>query len=561
MVVSLLLAMIPVTAVFAINDISLSITSGEVGDEITVTASNWYSSTTERWANVLFSNEDASVTGQYTALDSYKNIGGGFIGTSDSSTPGYFTSTVTVDVPSVLNDGSITRDVTAGTYYIYITITTSAGSSSTPATTDYIWSKATFTVTGGELSLSSYNGQVDSSVVITGTGFPNSTAVSIAFDSTTISSGSTATSTTGTFSSTITVPEATAGIHNIVATVGSVVRSETFTVTPKITMNPNTGEAGITARIIGKGFSSLEPLSVSFNGQPVSFAIPPNIDSKGTFNELFQIPSTGLSPNVYQVIASDGTNQAAATFTLNASTPTETTTTTATTVTTTTPVNNAVINVNVQGSYMSIGGSGYTPNSVVTVLLDGTQIDTVNSNATGQVTVSPFELAKLSGGNHEIIVTDGTNSASYTFTIESTPPGIPTPKGPKQGAKIKSTATFEWNPITDATLPVTYELQIATSQTFATGTVVLDIKNIETPLYKLTELQAANLVEQAEPYYYRVRAIDGASNEGSWAAPVGFYVTESAGFPTWAWYTIIGIGGVLLFGIGYLVGRRTAFYY
>ena len=33
------------------------------------------------------------------------------------------------------------------------------------------------------------------------------------------------------------------------------------------------------------------------------------------------------------------------------------------------------------------------------------------------------------------------------------------------------------------------------------------------------------------------------------------------GIPTWLIYTLAGVGAVIIFGIGYLVGRRTAFYY
>ena len=59
----------------------------------------------------------------------------------------------------------------------------------------------------------------------------------------------------------------------------------------------------------------------------------------------------------------------------------------------------------------------------------------------------------------------------------------------------------------------------------------------------------------------RVRAINAASNEGMWVGAGEFSVAAPFAIPDWALYTLMGLGGLFLFGLGYWLGRRTAFYY
>jgi len=58
------------------------------------------------------------------------------------------------------------------------------------------------------------------------------------------------------------------------------------------------------------------------------------------------------------------------------------------------------------------------------------------------------------------------------------------------------------------------------------------------------------------PYYWRVKATDGASNESQWSAPGSFYVGSRFVMPDGAKYALIAIGvGFLAFWLG----RRTAY--
>jgi hypothetical protein len=130
------------------------------------------------------------------------------------------------------------------------------------------------------------------------------------------------------------------------------------------------------------------------------------------------------------------------------------------------------------------------------------------------------------------------------------------------GVKAKSPISFDWEDVTDDSLPVTYVLQIATDEDYSEDSLVLEIEDIETSSYTLTDKEELLLAGQEEPYYWRLKAVDAASNEGEWTGNGEFYVSPGfAGLPMWALISLLCVGAVIVFGIGYWLGRRTAFYY
>ena len=164
-------------------------------------------------------------------------------------------------------------------------------------------------------------------------------------------------------------------------------------------------------------------------------------------------------------------------------------------------------------------------------------------------------------GDHTITASDGTNTLELTFTVETDAPGIPAPLLPAMGAELKPPVSFDWKDVTDESPPITYTLQIATNRDFDASSIVLEKTGLTESEYTLTEKEALELAGDEAAYYWRVRAIDAASNEGAWTGAGQFYVKASFGIPSWALYTLIALGGLLLFVIGYLLGRRTAYYY
>ena len=132
---------------------------------------------------------------------------------------------------------------------------------------------------------------------------------------------------------------------------------------------------------------------------------------------------------------------------------------------------------------------------------------------------------------------------------------------PEMGVEVEPPVAFDWNNVTDESVPITYSLQIATSRDFSSSSIVVEKTGLQTSVYRVTETEQEKLVGQADPYYWRVRAVDGAANEGEWSITGEFYISPPFSLPSWAMYTLIGLGALVLFAVGYWLGRRAAYYY
>ena len=167
----------------------------------------------------------------------------------------------------------------------------------------------------------------------------------------------------------------------------------------------------------------------------------------------------------------------------------------------------------------------------------------------------------MTGGAHIITVTDGTNTDEISYTIESIPPSNPPMLEPRPDTKVNSPATFDWDDVIDESAPVTYALQISSDSGFSEGTIIINKTALAASTYTLTEQEELKPANQEIPYYWRIKAIDAASNETQWSIPARFYVSPAFSFPTWATIILLIVGGIVLFGLGYWLGRRTAFFY
>ncbi len=172
-----------------------------------------------------------------------------------------------------------------------------------------------------------------------------------------------------------------------------------------------------------------------------------------------------------------------------------------------------------------------------------------------------FTAPPSKAGEHTITASDGTNIGAVTYTVESIAPSTPAPLLPAMGVKIKSPVSFDWEDVTDDSAPVTYNLQIANDDDFAEDSIVLEKTLLPLSEYTLSEMEEMDLAGRQEPYFWRIQAVDAASNASEWTGAGEIYVAPPFSFPNWALYTLLGIGAVLIFGIGYWLGRRTAFYY
>jgi hypothetical protein len=166
---------------------------------------------------------------------------------------------------------------------------------------------AVFWVTS-QITLSPASGHVDDTITITGSGFVANTSGNVTLGGT---SKSVATSVTGTFSTTMTVPTVPAGNHSVGADIpsgGSQEASAAFEVVPQITLSPTSGRAGTNVSITGTGFQERIGGRVfcDVNGNGRYDSGEPSIGVTttlyGTFAESLRVP-VGTPPGYYDILA------------------------------------------------------------------------------------------------------------------------------------------------------------------------------------------------------------------------------------------------------------------
>jgi len=93
---------------------------------------------------------------------------------------------------------------------------------------------------------------------------------------------------------------------------------------------------------------------------------------------------------------------------------------------------------------------------------------------------------------------------------------------------------------------------------------VLERPGLTESEYTLTKEEKLESTKKEEPYYWRVRAVDGAGNPANpdqgWTSPGTFHVGFSFEIAGWVQYVLMALGGLLLLGIGFLLGRRSAYF-
>ena len=249
----------------------------------------------------------------------------------------------------------------------------------------------------------------------------------------------------------------------------------------------------------------------------------------------------GLASGTYEVRVSDGVNTGNADFTVLLSASLSPTTSQA--------------SPGYVRTKLTISGVGFKPNGTITIKYDDTQVATAPADSSGVFSVT-FSAPASIGGDHTITASDTYNTKQFTFTMESTPPPVPEPLLPEMAAKAKSEAYFDWEGVIDPS-GVTYTLQIASDADF--NDIVLKKVGLADSEYTITEEEKLESVSKEEPYYWRVRAIDGASNNGPWTGARSFRVGFIFTMPGWAIYTLLGVGALLLGVFGFWLGRRTAY--
>jgi hypothetical protein len=199
------------------------------------------------------------------------------------------------------------------------------------------------------------------------------------------------------------------------------------------------------------------------------------------------------------------------------------------------------------GTTLQVDGVGFDVEGLVQIDYDIQEMTTVATDNTGSFTDS-FNVPISGVGPHNIVVTDGLNTETAVFTMESTPPPVPDTYVPKPDSAISAQVTFAWGTVYDPSEPVSYTFQISRTKDFQQP--ILGKTNLSVSEYTLTKAEALLPNRQFTNYYWRVRATDSASNVGAWSQPVVFQVQPYNTLPQWANYILIGIGLLLAFIMG-----------
>jgi hypothetical protein len=376
------------------------------------------------------------------------------------------------------------------------------------------------------------SGGVGTMVNINGTGFDSSeTGIVVIYDGVQVKTAISADS-KGSWQSSFYAPSSAKGIHSVDAYGSSTnpeeVGNVTYTISPAMRLEMSSGYLGDTIHVgdniwvSGIGFEENETgVKVTFDGTIVASGIV--ADAKGSWAVQINVP---LGTGGQHLVDSSGG------------------TTTAGDVPDTVLVLSPLIDIEpgegAIGDKVVISGTAFGKSQELTISYDGNQVaEGTITDAKGSFTAD-FIVPKSVAGDHTITVTDALASvASASFSLESTPPPVPDLLSPKAGNRTgfigKSIIEFDWDDIEDPS-GVTYLLQIGENPEFTVAS--LRKEGLTESHYTLTEEEALDRGE----YYWRVKAVDNAGNEGEWTMGQVFYV----GVMDWWHLAAIIIGGILL---------------
>jgi hypothetical protein len=461
MILLILMIFVPSSPVLAAPAINLIPSAGAVGTVVTING---------------------------TVFDSYKgdNVHIFFDVTEIENSP------LTVPVQGAFSiDFTIPASANAGQHWIEVRSETTSSS---------MLAKNYFTVEATTLTLATPEGGVGTSVNIAGNGFYVNKPVTLYFMNITKDElGTTIASSTGKFTHQFVVPISTAGFHKIIASndMGNSAEIQ-FKVLPKLKLNLDSAGSGDLVSASGTGFASRTTLSIIFGAQNIAST---QTDELGNFEIDFNVPL--VKPYSYNVRAQDNQgNTDTVKFTVAAgATLSET--------------------IGTTGSELTINGSGFLPGATVYIYYDNNRIASVDADDNGDFTAT--FIVPPGGGKHVITVYDGTNTKKYNFALEKVPPPMPTMLLPNNNSLTIAEVNFDWSDVTDNSTPVTYSLQIASDQNF--GSLVLSKTGIRESHYTLTKDEILSADFNKAPYYWKIKAIDGADNESEWTSPWVFYVS------------------------------------
>jgi hypothetical protein len=516
--IAIVMLLIVLTAVpVAAASVRLSIDEGNIGDWIDVEI---VSSVTVR---IYFSSDKADIGDkigeQVRAYYKPTNVNG-------------------FQVPDRLEDGTDKEDVHGGEYYVYAV-----------RANKEIVARATFDIIGGEIWLEPEEGSVGDEVEISGEDLRREQTIAVEYDDEVVDiiSGDTMTDSEGKFTCTVVIPNGLMGEHVIIVADQSGDQPEAvFTVEPKITLVPPQQEGGKEVEVIGSGFMAEYAITLTLDGDRVE-TTPYYVETnyQGSFNCVFAAPLYE-NPVTVKVVASDRKlNRAEAQLMViggirfsPAITPTS---------------------PGYAGMELTIYGVGFAKGEEVTITYYNEGDEVVSQAVTtaddnGNFTTI-FVVPPSIAGSYVIEATDSTTTAAANFIMESVAPPVPVPKLPEVVGTAEEKTRFDWSDVTDPS-GVSYTLQVASDVDFST----IAVEKSSLPLSEYTLAEGEKLAPAGQKaYYWRVKAVDGASNGGGWSTVGLFYVGSSgAAMSGGVWYVLYGIIALVLAGLVFWFYRRRS---
>ena len=458
-VIPLLLVLSLSAPAIAAPVINLSPTSGAVGTKVTVTGTNFASYIGDS-ISVFFDGEA--------------------IANSPLSVPPTGNFIVDFTIPGDAAPGRHSITVSNGTMSLY----------------------SAFIIPRAEIRLDVTEGITGTTVTIEGAGFYASKMVTIYYYNRTGEKlGTAVASTIGAFSYPFIVPDSLVGEHKITAenAEGNSAEAE-FMVVPSITLSPTSGSPGELLTVGGNGFGYKSDVGIYFRSDEVAFA---QTDAYGNFEVTFNIPE--MNAGTYEVTATELETRNSldkARFVITAGARLD-------------KISGSI------GTEIIISGSGFKAGETVTITYDSLAVATAATDSSGAFT-GAFNIPLSAGGKHLITVSDGDTTKELAYSVEAMAPPVPSPLLPADTSETKAEAYFDWQDVTDASQPVTYNLQVASDQNFTS--IVLEKLGLTKSELALVEEDRLAAVKKEAPYYWRVKALDSAANESEWSTPWSFYV-------------------------------------
>ncbi len=357
-----------------------------------------------------------------------------------------------------------------------------------------------------EIQINPSSGWVNTVVGIYGSGFASGeTNIKVTYDGGTVKTDIAADA-KGSWQSSFSIPSSSRGSHDIRA-YGAVtnegdLQSATFSVSPGIKLEPVSGYLGGAIYvgdglyIGGVGFEANETnIRITYDGAMAASNII--ADAKGSWSDRLDVPSSTRGEHI--IDASGDITKAS-------------------------DIVDAIVIISpkvelnpdsgAMGSEITVHGTGFAANQVITISYDGAKVaSSASTDAKGVFTTS-FKIPQSKAGDHTVTVTDPTAAVfSMNLSVESVPPPTPSLISPEAGSESGSfgntIVNFRWSAVEDPS-GVSYVLEISSSSDFA-GTVLRkeDLTGTE---YTLTKAEALT----KGSYYWRVKAVDGADNQGDW---------------------------------------------